>query len=458
MAVDTVREAGEREAVGQSLTEGLVEILDRPVEQAARERAAEHLLDWIGCAVLGATAEVGRIVTSYGSGLGAGPSHAIGVGGCEMGAAAFVNGAYGNVLEMDDIHRTSILHPGPIVVPAALAMAERERASAEAMLDALVRGYEAMIRVGCSVGPGHYRNWHTTATCGPFGAAAAGASLLGLDRPATVAALGNAGTQSSGPWQCRLEGSMSKQLHTARAAQAGLAAADLSALGFTRPREILEGPLGFYAAMCPDPDVDAVAANASGSWLMNETSFKPWPACRHGHATIDAALAVRGEVDLEAVGEVVVRTYPDALAICDNPAPGTVLEAKFSLQHCAAVVLLDGPPGLGAFEPGALARTDVADLRERVRLDVAEPFASSYPRHFGGAVLVRHRNGQERAAEVRDALGDPENPIGAAGVEAKATMVMQAAGQDQGRVRDIIEAARALAYGAPISDLIRHLP
>ena len=254
-------------------------------------------------------------------------------------------------------------------------------ADAGRLLDAIVRGYEAVIRVGRSFGPGHYRHWHNTSTGGPFGAAAAAASLLRLDRRQTVWALGNAGTQATGPWQCRLEGSMAKQLHTARAATAGLAAADLAAFGFDGPVAILEGPLGFYAATCPDPDPGAVLADPESGWLIHETSFKPWPACRHAHPTIDAALKLHGQVRPDAIEAVVARSYRDAVAVCDAPSPTTVLQGKFSLQHCAAAVLADGRPTLATFEPASLARDDLARLRGRVRLEVAEPYAGAYPCH-----------------------------------------------------------------------------
>jgi 2-methylcitrate dehydratase PrpD len=439
--------------MAQSLTEGLASLLARPVAAADRRRAALHVLDWLGCALLGAESEAGRAVAAYGEKLGAGPCQAIRAGKRDAAGAAFVNGAYGNVLEMDDIHKTSILHPGPVVIPAALALAERENASAEALLDGVVRGYEAVIRVGRSVGRAHYRNWHNTSTCGPFGAAAAAGSLLALTEAQTVAALGNAGTQSAGPWQCRLEGSMSKQLHTARAAASGLAAAELAALGFTGPRLILEGPLGFYAAMCADPQPEAVLAAPDGPWLIHATSFKPWPACRHGHATIDAALKLHGQIASYDVEEIVVRSYADAIAVCDCAEPATVLQAKFSLQHTAAIVLLEGPPPLEAFEPAAFPRA--AALRRKVRIEAAEPYASAYPARYGAGVTVRLRDGRKLAAEAPDALGDPENPVTPEQVEAKARMLMAAAGVDPD---PLLAAAKALAGGGRIADLTRLLP
>jgi 2-methylcitrate dehydratase PrpD len=343
-------------------------------------------------------------------------------------------------------------------VPAGFAVALRERSAGVDFLDALVRGYEAMIRVGRSVGSEHYRYWHNTSTCGPFGAAAAAGGLLGLTAQQMLWALGNAGTQSAGPWQCRLEGTMSKQLHTGRAAHAGVVAADLARCGFTGPALMLEGPLGFYAAMCPNPAPEQVLANADVLWLIEETSFKPWPACRHTHAAIDAMLEVRREIAAADVAAITVQTFGDAVSFCDNPSPRTPLEAKFSLQHCAAVVLLDGPPPLEAFEPEALVRDDVAALREKVSLQVAEPYASDYPQHFGAGITIRLVSGREVSAQAADALGDPENPIDAQAVEDKARMLMNAAGVEARRIEDIVVAALALSCGGTPTELAALLP
>ncbi|MCH8188299.1 MAG: MmgE/PrpD family protein [Proteobacteria bacterium] len=375
-------------AAGASLTAQLLPILRRPVSARDRERATLHVLDWVGCAVIGATTPPGRVMMNYGALQPAGPCKAIGVGDVRPETAAFVNGSYGNVLEMDDIHRTSILHPGPVVVPAALACAQSLGADAASFLDAVVRGYDAVIRIGASVGLGHYKFFHNTSTCGPFGAAAACGFLLGLDDAGLVHALGNAGTTAGGFWQVRHEDAMSKQLHNARAAQSGLVAALLASRGFTGPAHILEGPHGFYAAVCPDAKPEVVTADPEGPWLMYDTSFKPWAACRHAHSTIDATLAVRHQVDPDEVESVTVRTYSDAVAFCDRPDPATVADAKFSLPHVVAVTLIDGPPTLASFDMAAVGRAPIAAFRPRVHLEVAEPWDSDYPEHYGAEVLA----------------------------------------------------------------------
>lgn len=438
----------------ESLIRRLVARLRAPVEPADRERAALHVLDWAGAAIAGRVSPAGRALAATARGIGQGAATGVGMPGLSPAAAAFLNGGLGNVLEMDDIHRSAILHPGPVVIPAALAAAEAARASPARLLDAVVRGYEAMIRIGAAVGPGHYALWHNTATCGPFGAAAAAGDLSGLDDEAMIWALGNAGTQASGPWRCRHEPVMTKQLHTARAAQSGLIAAALAAQGFTGPEWMLEGAQGFFAAMAPDADPRAVMAEPASPWRIWDTSFKPWPACRHAHAAIDAALVLhRRGIAPDAVAAILVETYPDAIAFCDRAEPGSEAEAKFSLQHCVAHALMRGAPGLGDFGPEAVAAS--AGLRRRTRLAVAEPYASAYPHHYGAAVTLRLNDGARLRAEIPDALGDPANPVAQAQLVAKARALIAAAGHPA--PDRVIDAARALAGGGPLADLTRAL-
>ena len=441
-----------------SLTEGLALLLARPITAADRARAALHLLDWIGCAIAGAASPTGAVFRRAAERQPAGAAKVIGGPRVTARDAAFANGAFGNVLEMDDVHREAILHPGPVIAPVALALAVERGADGAALLDAIIRGYEAEIRIGRAMGPAHYRQFHPTASCGPFGAAAAAGSLIGLDAEALVWALGNAGTQTGGVWQCRAEPVMTKQLHTARAALIGLEAALLAADGLTGPMLILEGPLGVFAGMAPDARPHRVLATPEEPWMVHATSFKPWPACRHCHATIDAALALRDQVAGRAIDAITVETYGDAVAFCDRLVPETVIQAKFSLQHAAAVALLDGPPPLEAFEPAALARSDLVALRARTVLAKDPAFDGAYPLRYGAAVMLRLADGTVLREAVPDALGDPENPLSEARIIGKARMLMASVGTDPARIETIIAATLALVDGAPASRLNDVLP
>lgn len=445
--------APRREDDDRSLTEWLAGRLSAPCDARSRALAARRVLDWAGCAV-GALAEpvaapLWRAVDTLAA---AGAATRVGRGRCDPVSALAWNGALGNVLEMDDVHRASILHPGPIVIPAALAACEATGADAAAFLDAVVRGYEATIRVGMALGTSHYRHWHTTATAGSFGAAAAVASVLGLDPARTADALGTAGSTTGGLWQVRHEDAPTKAIHNAESARRGYVAAFLARAGVRGPRRILEGPQGLFAATAPEAD-PAVISAAAPDWRIHETSLKPWPACRHAHPAIDALRrALAQGVDPSAVARVEIATYAEAIRFCDRPEPRTPAEARFSLQHAAAVVLARREPALGDFTVGAIADPSLAALRPRVAV-IEDPAASArFPAHYGASVTLTLADGRRVEASVRDAWGDPEWPLDAGEIRAKALRLMRWGGFDDARAARVADAALALADGGALAD------
>ncbi len=441
-----------------TLTDRLIALMRRPVDPDDRRRAALHLLDWLGCACAGATSDPGRLLRAWAAGDREGRCRVVMGGSAPAPAAAFANGGFGNVLEMDDVHRTAILHPGPVVVPAALAAAQTADGRAEDLLNGIVRGYEAVIRLGRTVGPGHYARFHNTATCGPFGSAAAVCDVLNLSDDQWRHALGNAASLAGGVWQMRHEPVMTKQLHTARAAEAGLTAAQLAAAGFTGPSAILEGAQGFHAGLCPDGDAEALMAEPEGRWLIHAVSFKPWPACRHAHAAIDAALAARPRLGGRRPVRIAIDTYADAAAFCDRPMPTTTLEAKFSLQHAVAVALTDGPPHLSAFESSALGRADLAGLRSLSEVVVSSRFDDAYPAHYGSAVRLDLSDGETIEAVIPDALGDPENPLQPGAIRDKAVTLMQVAGMPAPAAEDAADRCLDLARSGSLAAFVESLP
>ncbi len=374
-----------------TLSERLCAHLSRPVEAPARATARRHLIDWLACVA------------------GARRSAPAAAARAALPDAVARAAMLGNLLEMDDVDRLGRLHPGPVVWPAALLAAREAGASMGALLDGAVRGYEAMVRVGRSLDDHHYAHWHPTATAGGFGAAAAAASIFAMDASETASALGHAGSLAGGLWQVRHEpAAVTKAVHVAQAACSGLWHARLARCGCAGPMAILEGPQGLYAAATRSPRPEAVAAALPG-WRIAEVSFKPWAACRHAHPAIDAALALpRGAL---AEGPIRVETYGDALSFCDRPTPASEAEAKFSLQHAVAVVAVRGRPGLADFAPEAIADPAVAAARARVGAVRADDLDAAYPAHFGARVRAGGA-----VAEVRDAWGDPENPLDPAGL------------------------------------------
>lgn len=417
-----------------SLIERLAALLARPVSAKHRARARLHLMDWMGCALAGGVEEVGQSFVAL-------PA-------ADASARAFRWGALGNILEMDDVDKRAILHCGPTIIPAALALSDGT--DGERLLDAIVRGYEATIRLGRATGPGHYALWHSTATCGPIGAAVAAAEMLGLDEAGRTRAMSLAMSQATGFWQTRHEpASAGKQVHTAHAARAGLDAARLAADGLTGPLSILEGEQGFFAATCPDGDAESVLANYGADWLIYQVSFKPWPACRHAHAAIDAARLARETYTHQPI-EVV--TYPDAVKFCDRPEPKTVIEAKFSIQHAVAAAILCEEMRLEDFEPEAIDA--FAPLASQVSVRVGEPYASAYPAHYGAELRI---GGAVFA--VTDAWGDPENPVSEQALIDKALMLIGEAGITEPKdTVAFFDALRAVSETGRTDALLEYLP
>lgn len=434
-----------------TITEQLVPILARPISDADRARAELLLLDWTGCAIAGRHEPAGeKMAAAFPD--EAGPCTRIGSSSASPLMAALHNGTLGNVLEMDDVDKRAILHAAPTIMPAALAMAQYVGASAKDFLDAIIIGYETTIRIGRAVGPGHYAFWHNTATCGPFGAAAAACHLL--KSSVLVSALGLAGTQAAGLWQTRHESdSMAKQLHAGHAAHAGVLAAFLSAQSFQGPRSILEGEQGFFAAMCPGTDPKDVLVNPDGNWVHHETSIKPYPACRHAHPTIDAALIAREQIDIDSLDRVFVDTYADAIKFCDNANPKTPIEAKFSLQHSAAVTLLRGIPQLSDFTETGINEPTVVAMRQKILVRENAVMTKNYPAHYSASITP-----YEIPFSVTDAYGDPENPMSEDDVWKKAGTLTNYAQMDDyksDRLFDIMQDLEGEpnldAYGEAIS-------
>ena len=433
MNTAAARAAAVEPGAAQSLTEGLVSLIrSKPVAQSDLDAMAPIVLDGVANMLAGRETEPGRILRRWGAERRDPGRRALTMGGCM------------HVLEVDDLHRGSVTHPGCVVIPAALALAGG--AGGDTFLRAVLHGFEAVCRVGMSVGPTHYKVWHNTATCGPFGAAMAAAALLELDDGTAVHALGNAGTQSAGLWEFLNTGAMSKHLHAGRAAEAGVVAAELAAGGFTGPPAILEGPQGFYAGACPDPDPGAVLRHPDAPWQVHATSIKPWPSCRHTHPAIDAALEVSAKIDPASVAAVEASTYRAAVDVCDRPLPTSPYEAKFSLQHCIAAALADGAVGFDSFE--AEARTRLSGLRSRVRVGAGEPYASDYPAAWGGEVTAVLADGSRVTAARRQCRGDPEAALDRDEMAQKARELMRF-----GKVADpeaTIAGVLGMAEGGPV--------
>lgn len=374
------------------------------------------VLDWLGSVYAGKGSRPAVAILLVAKSLGGNPEATLIPDDSQSSAfmAALVNAAASHVVEMDDLHKGSILHPAAPVIPVALAMAEREGASGRELLTAIVVGYEVAIRVGEAMGPSHYQFWHTTGTCGTFGAAAAAGKILGLSKPELAMALGCAGTQAAGLWEFLVDGAMSKQLHPAKAAADGLLAALLAEQGFTAASRIFEGEKGFCRAMAKESDLGRLTQGLGTAPLrILSTSFKAHAACYHIHSAIDAVLEIRRKHSIKAadVEKVQIALYPAALDLLEKVEPQDPYAAKFNIPFCVATALVYGQVAISAFTADRLQDPKIQGVVERIILVRDPELGKVYPERWPAVAEITTRAGQTHAARIDFPRGDPKNPM-----------------------------------------------
>lgn len=372
------------------------------------------VIDWLSSALAGEQHPVIRKMDAVVREWGGNDQASLITGGkTSVTNAAFVNGAASHIVELDDIHKGSIIHAATVVIPAALAVAEWKKRTGKELLTAIVIGYEVCYRIGEAVSPSHYYYWHNTATCGTFGAAVAAAKLLNLKEDQIISALGSAGTQAAGLWEFIEDGAMSKQLHPGKAAMNGVIAAHLAEQNFTAATRILEGKRGFFEAMSDKYDDTRVTDGLGKSFKITENSFKIHASCRHTHHVIDMMLELveKEELNYIDIEKISIETYQVAMNITDNPDPKTIYESKFSIQYCTALAAVKHKAGIDTFNEISLWDETVRSLMKKVEVYVNNDIDNAYPEKWGAKVKITLRDEQTLQLQTEFPKGDPENPV-----------------------------------------------
>ncbi|AMG46637.2 MmgE/PrpD family [Achromobacter ruhlandii] len=387
-------------------------------------RAEDLLLDCLASILAGAASRPVLAIDRYAAAMGPadGPSEIlINRRRTSPVFAAMVNAAAAHVVEQDDVHNGSVFHPAAVVFPPVLAVAQALGRSGRDLLVAAVAGYEVGIRVGEFLGRSHYKIFHTTGTAGTLAAAAATGRLLGLSPAAMLDAFGSAGTQAAGLWEFLRDAADSKQLHTARAAANGIAAAYLAQEGFTGARHILEGPQGMAAGMSSDADPARLTDRLGTRWALAETSFKFHASCRHTHPAADALQQVLREHKLAEsdIARVVAHVHQGAIDVLGPVVdPRTVHQSKFSMGTVLGLIARQGRAGLPEFD-AALDDPAVADFRGRVTMELDPEVDGAYPQRWIGKVTVHTRDGRVLHGRVDEPKGDPGNTLSRDEIETK---------------------------------------
>lgn len=423
------------------------------------EQAKRHILDTFGAALAGADSAVAfqsrRVLASESGAVPVwGTSFRVGAG-----QAALLNGIAAHALELDDTGGCD--HSGAVVLPAimaALSLSDRTISGRE-LITAVVIGYEIGRRVLEACGSYSAHNgagWHSTATCGVFGAAAACSRILRLDVQQTVAALGIAGSFSGGLWAFIHDGSQSKKLHSGRAAEGGLLAARFASEGISGPTllfdEVWGGFLKTFAGDNARPD--ALDADLGVVWKLARCSIKPYAACRGTHSAIDALglLLAQLQVGADQVEDVQVRLCPFLQDMCGGRDVGSLAAAQMSLPYALASRLVHGHCRLEAYDEGPRHDPHIAWWLTRIHLEV-DPQLSEDGEPW---VTLRTVDGRMASLCVEVPLGAPGNPLSDAALEEKffslALRVLP-----RGQADGLLDAVRRLESLESVGDLDRWL-
>ena len=371
----------------------------------------------------------------------------------EAAWASLANGIAAHGLEMDDVENRSSLHPGVVVFPAALALAEQIGSQPADFYSAVIAGYEVTLRVGAALNPAssYERGFHPTAVCGTLGAAAASARLVRLAPEQTNMALGIAGSMAAGSMAYLHEGAWTKRLHPGWACHAGIVAARLAAAGFVGPASILESSYGFLQAYSSASDISQLVRKEEDEFAIMQVSIKPYACCRYMHGPIDCLFEIihtyhpnPEHIELVRCGVLTGGRGLIADPIGQKKHPKNVVEAQFSMPFGAAIALLTGTAGLSVFTNEWLRDSRVYELMQRVECYSSSELDEYYPAEWRASATVRMNDGREFSANVRYALGDPHNPLSWEQLEARFHELVAPVIVEERKRKEIIERVKGL--------------
>ncbi|MCC7104834.1 MAG: MmgE/PrpD family protein [Chloroflexi bacterium] len=329
--------------------------------------------------------------------------------------AALVNGIASHVLDYDDTHLPTIIHPTGSPMAAALPIAEWRSLSGRALIAAFAAGFEVECRIGMSVYPAHYDvGWHITGTAGVFGAAVAAAKLLDLDAQRVNWSIGMASSQAAGLRE--QFGFMTKSLHVGKAAANGILSALLASQGFDSSERSLEAPRGFCNVLSTVQDYDQLTEGLGERWAFPRNGIKPYACGVVTHPGIDGVRLLRNEYGLtaEQVEAIEMKVHPLVLELTGKREPRVGLEGKFSIYHCAAMALIEGAAGPSQFSDEAVTNPEAVALQRKVSAEVDPSL-----REEQAIITIRLSDGRVLTKRIDAATGTPDNPMSDAGLEAK---------------------------------------
>jgi len=396
------------DAIAQHLTARRYEELPLDIVASAKRL----ILDTFGVAWSGAGADGCADVYGLTTRQGGSPESSVWVHGDKVPAvsAAFVNSLYASALDYDSFHEAGTLHADSVILPAALAMAERQGSSGKDFLTAFVLANDLTCRLGLSTV--HRTGWFFTSVHGVIGAAVATARLLGLDADGTKDAIGMAYLNAAGTQQAAVERSPAKRLESAFAARSGVHAGLLAGVGYDGPHDVLCGKFGLYR-MYEEGDAGVVIHDLGNRYELAQVTIKRYPGCACAHAATDAALDLVDEhglsADQMASIDVSLSPYMNRLVGAEfAPEDNPQVTAQFSVQYALACAVLFQRFGLDELSSDVILDPRIKDMAARVRVSVDETNSGV----MAPATVTIHTNSGATFTKTIEAVpGTPELPL-----------------------------------------------
>ena len=407
-------ETNDEMSVVQRFARYAVDSRGAPVPPEALHHAKRAVIDWYAALLPGAlVAPATLLEKALAEDLDRGNARLALGRRASTRAAALINGTAAHTVEVDDIFKFGIYHPGAPTISAALAAAQSAGASGEALLRAVIVGYEISTRIGAAMGRAHYRYWHNTGTVGTFGAAAAAAEIYALDAPRFAHALATCATFAAGLQQAFRMDSMSKPLHAGHAAEAGVLAAAGAREGVTGSLDVIEGEAGFGNAMGDGPDWANATATLGREFHIKLMTFKNHACCGHTFAAIDGAQALQARLEVKAadIARVRVGSYRAAKEVSGYENPLTPAEARFSLKYVVATALTHGSVRLAAFEPARMRDPATRELMQKIEVLIDPELDAAFPAQRAARVRIDTTDGRSEDYLQPARKGDPELPL-----------------------------------------------
>lgn len=421
----------------------LYTLKSQPIPLKVKEETRKCILDEVGCIFAGAKLLENKL-NAYLDIFSGNDATVIGLGRkTSLQNAALVNGLSGHAYDFDDGHRFSTVHLGSAVIPAVLAVAEKENLTMDDAIRGIAIGYEAAIRMGNCIQPSHRaRGFHASGTVGTIGAAMGVASLLDFDKEQFKSTLAAACTSAGGILEMQENVSTLKPFNIGRATHDGITAALVVRAGFQGPQDVLEGKFGFLRSVCETYKPEVLSLENDSNYNICGSYHKPYASCRHTHGAIYAALRISQEnhINWRDISHIDVDMYAQGVKGHDHTNITSIVSGKMSTPFCIALALVTGKIGISSFTEEAIRNPHILELTQKVSVRINEEMTSWVPNKRAAQITITMNNNDTFTCRADYAYGEPELPMSMEDFRTKVKELALSAGRTDEQIKRIIDA------------------